>query len=206
MMDMLEYWNLYLHRSFIFSELCRPALQSKHKAKSHSELLSSLREICIDNLANTVEAFLGLHNITKFAMQSWAAVHRALSCALLLGILGEPSKNIRVQALVTQLADLMSAVVLTINPSEMAAPLSRSVEALQKLVSTPRPSTSRSISSESFSGFPLYSASGGGPSEISRTGSMQSSPDASMFDEDRSPFSILNSIFWGTDPTMRPPS
>ena len=77
--EMLEFWNLYLHRSFIISELCRPSLQAKIRQKEATELVTRFRAMCIDNLANTVDAFLGLHNITKFAMQSWAAVHRALS-------------------------------------------------------------------------------------------------------------------------------
>ena len=91
--EQLEFWNLFLHRSYILSELCRPAITYHHRRKEHKELAASLRETCITNLANTVEAFLGLHNITEFATQSWAAVHRSLSSALLLGILGEPARN-----------------------------------------------------------------------------------------------------------------
>ena len=39
-----------------------------------------------------VESLGGLQSITRFAIQSWAAVHRSLSCAVLLGILSEPSR------------------------------------------------------------------------------------------------------------------
>jgi hypothetical protein len=185
MTEMLEYWNLYLHRSFILSELCRPSIQSRRRFRDSSDILNKFRELCIENLANTVDAFLGLHNITKFAMQSWAAVHRALSSALLLGILGEPSRNTRVQSLLSRLSALMSHVVITIDPSEMSAPLARSVEALSKLAAPHRASVSgRSMSGDSLGFVPLM-------------GPMQSSPDTSVSDEDSSPFSILNSIFWG---------
>ncbi|KIV99253.1 uncharacterized protein PV09_09024 [Verruconis gallopava] len=202
--DMLEYWNLYLHRSFILSELCRPSIQSKRRSRESPELLMKFREMCIENLANTVDAFLGLHNITRFAMQSWAAVHRALSSALLLGILGEALKNARVQSLLTRLSTLMSDVVLNIDPSEMSAPLARSVEALSKLAAPPQPpNTSRSMSSDSMSGF---MPSLGMHSDVTGPGSLQSSPDTSLLDED-SPFSILNTIFWGAphSATAMPP-
>jgi hypothetical protein len=204
MIEMLEYWNLYLHRSFILSELCRPAILTKSRPRDHLELLTKFREMCIENLANTVDAFLGLYNITKFAMQSWAAVHRALSSALLLGILGESSKNTRVQTLLSRLSTLMTEVVITIDPSEMSAPLARSVEALSKLATPSRISeTSRSMSADSLGGFmPLLGLHGMGATEFSATGSLQSSPESGMLDEDGSPFSILNSIFWGSTPSM----
>lgn len=83
--ESLEHWALYLHSSYILSELCRPAIGS---ASADSELSRAFRQFCIDNLINTVEAFLGLQNITPYASQSWASVHRALSSALLLGIMG----------------------------------------------------------------------------------------------------------------------
>jgi hypothetical protein len=203
---MLEYWNLYLHRSFIISELCRPSIQTKLRSKDAPELIAKFRAMCIDSLANTVDAFLGLHNITKFAMQSWAAIHRALSSALLLGILGEPSRNLRVQNLLMRLSTLMTDVVLNIDPSEMSAPLARSVEALSKLAVPPRHSSSgaRTMSQDSHSLASYAQAIQNMGQPTAAGDSVQSSPEASLLEED-SPFSILNSIFWGTNPSTMPP-
>lgn len=203
--EMLQYWNLYLHRSFIISELCRPSIQTRTRMKDAPELISRFREMCIDNLGNTVDAFLGLHNITKFAMQSWAAIHRALSSALLLGILGEPQRNARIQNLLTRLSTLMSDVVLNIDPSEMSAPLARSVEALAKLAAPPRPPVSagpRTVSMESLASFAAIHNMG--HTTTVGVDSTHTSPEASLVDED-SPFSILNSIFWGSNPASMPP-
>ena len=196
--EMLEYWNLYLHRSFIISELCRPSIQTRSRMKDAPELIMKFREMCIENLANTVDAFMGLHNLTKFAMQSWAAIHRALSSALLLGILGEASRNARVQNLLTRLSTLMSDVVLNIDPSEMSAPLARSVEALSKLAAPPRPPVSgaRTMSTDSLASFAAMHNIGQPTAPAGD--STQSSPEASLLEED-SPFSILNSIFWGSN-------
>jgi hypothetical protein len=159
--------------------------------------------MCIENLANTVDAFLGLHNITKFAMQSWAAIHRALSSALLLGILGEPSRNVRVQNLLMRLSTLMTEVTLNIDPQELSAPLARSVEALSKLAVPPRPPISgvRTMSTDSLASFAALHNIG----QTSVQGdSVQSSPEASLLEED-SPFSLLHNIFWGNSNTMPPP-
>ena len=88
--ESLEHWALYLHVSYIVSELCRPAISP---STASYELSKAFKQTCIDSLVSTVEAFLGLQNITPYARQSWAAVHRSLSSALLLGIMGEHAHN-----------------------------------------------------------------------------------------------------------------
>lgn len=96
MKDHLEYWNLHLHISYMTSKLYRSTLR---RQKAESEATFNLRETCVDSLADTLEAFLGLQNLTLFAKTSWAAIHRALSSALFLGILIEPLQNQRVWTL-----------------------------------------------------------------------------------------------------------
>ncbi|KAF2457635.1 hypothetical protein BDY21DRAFT_344402 [Lineolata rhizophorae] len=129
MRDQLEHWALYLHMSYIASELCRPAISP---STPDYDLTKTLRKACIDSLANTVEAFLGLQNVTSFATRSWAAVHRSLSSALLLGILGEPSRNERVRMLVGKLIAVMSEITSTVDPAELSGPISRSIVALRR--------------------------------------------------------------------------
>ena len=59
--ETIEHWGLYLHSSYIMAELCRPAISPNADA----ELVRLFRSTCIDNLTNTVEAFLGLNNIVS---------------------------------------------------------------------------------------------------------------------------------------------
>jgi hypothetical protein len=131
MKDHLEYWNLHLHISYVTSELYRSTLRHQ---KAESETTASLRETCVDSLADTVEAFLGLQNLTSFAKTSWAAIHRALSSALLLGILEEPLENQRVRTLLKRFMTVMVNVNSDLGPSELPAPVSRSLSALSRLI------------------------------------------------------------------------
>jgi hypothetical protein len=200
--EQLEFWNLLLHRSYILSELCRPAIRNQRQGKEqHKVLTQSIFTLCIDSLANTVEAFLGLQEITKFAMQSWAAVHRSLSSALLLLILGKPNKSERIRRLVANLTTVMSEVLSTIEAAEIPAPLTRSVEALQRLNSIsngtyqeqtiPELTTSDNNSNNNNSLF-------GHSSFDSLYESNSSSPQTFYFEnQETSPYSVLNSIIWG---------
>ncbi|KAK1760174.1 C6 transcription factor [Echria macrotheca] len=130
MKDHLEHWNWRLHCSYVVSEMCRPMLAKRQR---HSEpKIAELRRVCIDALADTVDAFLKLQNLTFFARTSWAAVHRSLGSALLLGILGEPSKSESVRQMLEQLVSVMTSLEYA-DASEMPAPLTRAVEALQQL-------------------------------------------------------------------------
>jgi hypothetical protein len=200
MRDQLEFWNLSLHRSYILSELCRPAIRNLTQSKELKDLTQSIRTLCIQSLADTVEAFLGLHNITKFAMQSWAAVHRSLSSALLLCILGEHKKNNRVRELISRLTTVMSEVLSTLDPTEAAAPMTRAVDALQKLnpFSTPMESASGGLVQDFYG---LQNFGGYGPTSQSDSTffeSSTSSPQMIHYDNENSPYSILNSIMWGS--------
>ena len=193
MRENLEFWNLYMHRSYILSELCRPTIRKKHIHGEHKELARSLMSLCVESLANTVEAFLGLQNITQFATQSWAAMHRSLSSALLLGILGEPAKSERIQKLVSKLAVVISDVLTGVDPSELSAPLTRSVAALQKLI--PQPSIDRNQIALGFSDF--YGFDDQTIPSVSGSSTVES-PQPTSSDEGPSPYSVLNSIFWGS--------
>jgi hypothetical protein len=142
----LEHWGLYLHSSYHMSELCRPAISPT----AEPELAKAYKQTCIDNLVNTVEAFLGLNNIvgviadevagtttdhlkTSFARQSWAAVHRALSSALMLGILGEHSHNERAKRLLVRFINVMADITNNLDPQEISSPIQRGLAALSKL-------------------------------------------------------------------------
>lgn len=127
--DQLEHWNLYMHRSYILSELYRSTMRRKGTPSE----LQSLRTICLDHLADTVDAFLGLQSVTRFATQSWAAIHRGLSSALLLGILKQPRQNQRVHLLLDKLVAVMTSINSSEDPTEVSAPISRAIAALSRL-------------------------------------------------------------------------
>ena len=89
-LDHVEHWILYLQASYMMSELCRPGVSpgNQDANKNHQ-----LRRLCIVNLLNTVDAFNGLAMSSPLHTRTWSIKHRALSAALLLGILGEPLRN-----------------------------------------------------------------------------------------------------------------
>ena len=59
--ETLEHWGLYLHSSYYMSELCRPAISPN----ADPELVRAFKQPCVDNLVNSVEAFLGLNNVVS---------------------------------------------------------------------------------------------------------------------------------------------
>ena len=129
--ESVEHWALYLHVSYITSELFRPAISPK--AASDADIPRHYRQTCLDSLANTVEAWLGLQNITQYARHSWASLHRALSSALLLGILGEHQTIEHCRRLLSRFIGLMGDMTSGVEPAELAAPMTRAISALRKL-------------------------------------------------------------------------
>jgi hypothetical protein len=218
MKEQLQYWNLYLHQSYTFAELCRPCIRTQNHREEDREAVTSIKALCIKSLADTVEAFLGLANITKFATQSWAAVHRSLSSALLLGILGEPSRDSRVASLLTKLSTVMSNVISSVDSVEITAPLARSVAALQHLVS--KSAGTKTFPGSVDFGFGTHNFTFHSPLASSRLGSLDSdsqfptdsnyspsillmsstsgtSPESTDDSKANSPYTVLNSIMWG---------
>jgi hypothetical protein len=193
--DQLEHWNWYLHRSYVISELCRPLINQR---KHPSELSISLRRTCLESLADTVEAFIGLQNITAFASQSWAAVHRSLSSALLLAILGEPSRNEHVHKLLNRLVNVMSVINSGVDPSELSAPITRSIDALVKLMPTDSPPVPvAQILGSHLEGIPLAFENSDTDFLSVQGGSTESSSPLFLGSEETSPYSIMDNILWG---------
>lgn len=194
--DTLFSTGLYLHTSYALSELYRPAISP---STSDYEIFKGFKQFCIDNLINTVEAYLGLNNITSFAKQSWAAMHRALSSALLLGILGEHTRNERARRLIGRFIAVMGDITNSIDPQEISAPIQRGINALRKLkITEPRPPyfgddtnilTSVADSVDEKGAFRIDHSS-----IITPTNSDGTSAEG----DEHSPYSVLNSILWGT--------
>ncbi|CAK1367299.1 hypothetical protein CB0940_10592 [Cercospora beticola] len=200
--ETLEHWALYLHTSYAMSELCRPAISPR----TSSELVKGFKQVCVENLINTVEAFLGLNNITFFARQSWAAVHRALSSALLIGILGEHRSNERARKLIARFISLMSDITSTVDPSEISAPVQRGVTALRKL--NIEGSRSGGYGDSIASGSPadtggtIVGSDGSLKIDHSQIFTPANSETAGTIEEENSPYSVLNTILWGNNSGM----
>ncbi|KAK4545157.1 hypothetical protein LTR36_003708 [Oleoguttula mirabilis] len=194
--ETLEHWALYLHTSYALSELYRPAISP---STSDYELFKPFKQSCIDNLSNTVEAYLGLNNITFYARQSWAAMQRALSSALLLGILGEHMRNERARRLVGRFVAVMGDITSSIDPQEISAPVQRGITALRKLKilehRTPHFADETSMAAPSSDG---QEENGGFKLDHSSIITPANSDSAGAEGDDHSPYSVLNSILWGT--------
>ncbi|CAD0018320.1 unnamed protein product, partial [Aureobasidium pullulans] len=198
--ESLEHWALYLHVSYIVSELCRPAISP---STASYELSKAFKQTCIDSLVSTVEAFLGLQNITPYARQSWAAVHRSLSSALLLGIMGEHAHNERARRLLGRFVALMSDMQSSLDPQELAAPMERAITALKKLnIQESRPP--RFIEDIAMGGASAQSVTDSsdspGMAGVDHSSVFPSNTSA-LVDEEYSPYSVLNSILWGQGTT-----
>lgn len=192
MKDQLEYWNLSLHRSYITSELYRPALR---RWFLEPESVAILKARCIESLADTVEAFLGLQNITLFARTSWAAVHRSLSSALLLGILKEPTRNQYIRTLLDRLIVVLADMSSTLNGPEVPMPIIRSVSALRRLNS--HRSDGVSFLQEDSGTSPTRSYDGDTKGPLTFEFATSSASDVSI---GRSPYAMMDKILWDSQP------
>ncbi|TKA83098.1 hypothetical protein B0A55_00868 [Friedmanniomyces simplex] len=218
--ETLEHWGLYLHSSYALSELYRPAISP---SASDSEIAKAFRAPCLENLINTVESYLGLINITAYARQSWAAMHRALSSALLLGILGEHTRSERARRLIGRFVAVIGDITNSVDPQEISVPVQRGLAALGRLkIQEP---VGRGGGGGKEGG--QYSGGGGGEGAASFGGHSSNgaaareedgagagagglpkpdhsalftpahSEQGSLPGEDHSPYSVLNSILWG---------
>ncbi|KAF2653023.1 hypothetical protein K491DRAFT_603683 [Lophiostoma macrostomum CBS 122681] len=197
MRDQLEHWALYLHISYITSELCRPAISL---SSAGYDLSKTLRKTCIDSLANTVEAFLGLQNMTPFATRSWAALHRSLGSALLLGIIGEHNRNERARSLLSNLIQVLGDVTATVDPAELCPPITRSVTALQRLLSIQNsrapPRSNSDSGSQSSPTLATFTADDLNAAFSFDDSTFNHSPLVGL-DLESSPYALMESIVWG---------
>ena len=105
--DHVEYLAVRLHVSFLTSELYRPALALRGLEPTQQE---SFEMLFIKSLEDTVEAFLEIQRLLASASNSWEFVHRALSSALLLGVMRKPLRNLRRIGLLKRLVQVISQV------------------------------------------------------------------------------------------------
>ena len=183
--DQLEHWCFDLHLSFFTSELFRPLL--KHQ-KPNAEQMIKLRDVCLENLAKTVNAFLGLQNVASSVKTSWAVLQKALSSALMLSILQEPLRDSRIKALLDRFMTVVMDLNSGLGPSELPAPLSRSISALQRLLALP--------ANSSLSASKAIQTQFEAP-EVEIDAKTKSPHSLSSSQSGGSPYTLRDSILWG---------
>jgi len=144
-MDRLHHFAIRLHTSFVMSVCCRPALRRGDKTGFDAAQKRILAQKCKDNLVETVQMFLAMHQLSVIPTRSWAFTYHGLSSAVLLGILGETQADSEVRRLQGDLISALSATAAkeqTPSPSdilktdkdiELSGPLSRALAALKNI-------------------------------------------------------------------------
>jgi len=200
--EQLQHWALYMHMSYIHSELCRPAISP---TAPRSELAKSHKETCIENLMNTLEAYLGLTNLYSYASRSWAALHRALSSSLLLSILREPQRNEKARLLVERFLKYLYQVTADMDQSGLGSPIKRSMLALAKLnnavlPATPAPASATTIDTPVATTADQFNFNDWNLMDSPNWPNM--SPLPSLGSDD-SPYAMMDQIIWGQKPSPR---
>jgi hypothetical protein len=80
--DHIERTELRLHSSYYISVICRVSLDPDAPLDEHRRAV--VREDCINNLMNTIEAFIELHSIHPHCSRSWVSLQRTIASAFLL--------------------------------------------------------------------------------------------------------------------------
>ncbi|KAF7587159.1 hypothetical protein BBP40_007667 [Aspergillus hancockii] len=80
--DHIERTELRLHSSYYISVMCRVSLDPD--APMDDQRRETVREDCITNLMNTIEAFIELHSIHPHCSRSWVSLQRTIASAFLL--------------------------------------------------------------------------------------------------------------------------
>jgi hypothetical protein len=126
-----HYWLFFLHRSYMLCEIYRPAISP---SAPQTDFVQRLRAACITHLADVVRGWLGLFQVSQLTNRSWPAMHRALSSALLLGILREAEADPKIRALLMDLLRALEEVTAGLEEQEVWAPLQRSIFWLRRLM------------------------------------------------------------------------
>ncbi|RAH41667.1 cellobiose response regulator [Aspergillus brunneoviolaceus CBS 621.78] len=78
----IERTELRLHSSYFISFMCRVSLDpDAHMDEQRREII---KEDCLTNLSNTIQAFIELHSINAHASRTWISLQRTIASAFLL--------------------------------------------------------------------------------------------------------------------------
>ncbi|OAP55451.1 hypothetical protein AYL99_10424 [Fonsecaea erecta] len=125
----LEYWSLYLHRSYVNAELYRTFLRDR--SSSPDDMDAYVR--C---LSGTVTGFLHLQVIAPAVKQSSIFVQRALSSALMLCTMDDLARTRSVQYLVHNFISVMESPCTQCAEAHLPTPFSKSIAKLHEMAAT----------------------------------------------------------------------
>jgi hypothetical protein len=185
MKDKQQNLILQVHKSYLLSEIFRPSLSPvfSHKTGGTSMLSSSMlrmRGVCIENLVIVVRAWSDLMRFGSYPNRSWPAMHRALSSALLLGILKEHERDQKVLALLNEFLRYLEETVQGLDEQDIPDPLKRSLTWIRRLI-TPKGS--------------------GGPGSQTSGSPSSMSLENMMLELEGSPWGLLERMMWPGDGT-----
>jgi hypothetical protein len=137
--------------------------------------------------------------MTPFATRSWSAVHRSLSSALLLGILGEHNRNERARSLLQNVIQVLTDVTKDVDPAELATPITRSVSALERLlrITTTHNRKASEAGSQASPTMHVFTAQDINNALNGDAENMFSQSPLLGLDLDSSPYALMESIVWG---------
>lgn len=145
--DHIERCELRLHSSYLVSVMCRVSLDPDSHLDPHRRAL--IREQCIENLINTIAAFVELHSINPHSSRSWISLQRTIASAFLLVAKKDGQANPQTRSLIDNLESVLADHVSADGASahngrtDSAKHLSSSLRALREVSAafrqTPRP-------------------------------------------------------------------
>ena len=89
--ERIEYFAFRIHQGFVVSFLSRLLMKSGLRLDQHQ--WDSLLHICRSSAVDCLQAYLDMQSFSVVPMRSWTLTFTALSSALLLGSLGNPSST-----------------------------------------------------------------------------------------------------------------
>jgi hypothetical protein len=151
--DHIERTELRLHSSYYLSVLCRVSLDPG--AHLDDERRAIIREDCLTNLMNTIDAFVELHSFNPHCSRTWISLQRTIASAFLLVAHLEDRYRARTYDLIRRLELVLADHVYAEGQAnentktESAKHLASSLRALRQISAALRPKESEGLRSGS---------------------------------------------------------
>ena len=84
-LDQLEHLTIRIHTGYMISQICRFVLRRPDNLDEAGTQKQQYTTACLENSADVIQVFIEMHSLSPAIVRSWAFLHNALSCALLLG-------------------------------------------------------------------------------------------------------------------------
>lgn len=109
--DMLERLTIRIHTGYLISQMYRFILRRPDNLDVGGQQEHEYTVACLETSADVVHAFVDMHSLSHAVVRSWAFVHNALSCALLLGLLPDALKRQEVRELLRKMIGCLESIM-----------------------------------------------------------------------------------------------